>query len=148
MYEKLTGVSPSRWFSIVKNLGLDKDGTAKLKDWHVQQQSVIELKKIGEATIKYLEEQASIRQNAPFVQIQGIGYVEVPADIVVKLDQPGVVLGTGFGVNAAVDALRYLNRYGLTLEDSPNVLWAGSAKEAVLRIQNAEAKNKFDQPKK
>jgi uncharacterized protein YdeI (YjbR/CyaY-like superfamily) len=142
MYEQLSGVNPSRWFSLVKNLGLDKVGATKSTDWKMQQKSMIELKRIGQITRKYLEEQANSKPNTPFVQVQGIGYIEVPTDVVVKLSQPGVILGTSFGTMAAADAYRYLNKYGLSFEDGQNVLWVGSAKDAVTRIKNVETNSK------
>lgn len=126
--EKLSLVSPSRFYPILEKTQLNP------KDW-VSSRQLASIKK-GLAT--YLE---GAKDNSPFIKIEGLGFLPVPVEVVVQLSQPGVVLGTGFGIMASHDAYRKVGElYGLKLESYPKITWVGSAAEAKKVISNASLK--------
>lgn len=79
-----------------------------------------------------LAERARQLPNAPFIEIKGLGFLEVPAEVVVILSQPGIVLGTGFGTNVANEAMQIIKQmYGLPVIRLDLIIWIGTASKAV-----------------
>ena len=149
-YEQLTGVNTQKWFPLAKKLGLLSYGhqprevtmQAGNPDWE-------KLKKIRETTYNHLVDSAQTRPNLPFVQIEGIGYVEVPASVAAPLTDTGVNLGTPFSSPGTLEpcnnAFKYIrNTFGLEpVTDNVCIMWAGTAKEGFDRLKAAQTKSRM-----
>lgn len=140
MYEQLTGVNTKNWFPLVRDLRLDIPGQqineTKLVSGDPKSEKI---KKIWEITKSHLLEVAKIKPNFPFVQIEGIGYVEVPAWVAAPLTEPGVNLGSQLASPGILErgnnAFNYIeNTFGLEKTDRQNIMWAGTAREATERL--------------
>jgi hypothetical protein len=129
-YEKATGIPPKQWLSLLRETPQGFAGE-ELKS---RQLDIIRKK-----TRENLEKHAIDKANAPYVQIDGIGFVEVPAAIVAQLSN--VDLGFPIGLSSALESFQYLEKtYGLDRTEWMKVKWAGTAQEAVDIIRANEAK--------
>lgn len=147
MYEQLTGVNTKNWFPLVRELKLDVSGRQLGEVMIVAgDPSWEKIKKIWEVTKKHLVETARAKPNFPFVQIEGIGYVEVPAWVAAPLTDIACNLGTPLVSPGMLEpgnrAFRYIeNTFGLRIgTDWQNIRWAGTAKDALERLQAARLK--------
>ena len=95
-----------------------------------------------EQRLKQLKDIAKDMPNAPFILVEGKGYFEVPAWVVVELTDPGVTLGFPIGLSFARKAFKYLEKAGIILDQSEwlKIKWAGAAKEAMQNIEKNENK--------
>ena len=149
MYEQLTGVSLRNWFPLVKELKLDVFGRQSGKEviMTAGEPKWEKIKKIWEVTKSHLAEMAKTKPNFPFVQIEGIGYVEVPAWVAGPLTERSVNLGTPLASPGILEpcnrSFKYIeDTFGLGKIDKQNIMWAGTAKEALERIQVKQLKSK------
>lgn len=91
--------------------------------------------------LNHLKKRAVEKPNAPFVLIEGKGYVEVPAGVAAKLTEPGVSLGFPIGLEFARESFKYLEEKGfIRKQDWLKVKWAGTAEEALKQVLEKEGK--------
>lgn len=117
------------WFPLAKRIGVVYDNVSSPDKTEAE---LDQLRRIQQLITRHLEAVARKQPRSAFVLIRGLGYVQVQPRVVIALSQPGISLGTPFGLDNGREGFYSLaETYGLSRNDWISVLWAGTAEEAL-----------------